>query len=634
MSSIRPDKPEKKRPVDARIGVIFLSVFLAMSTLVVRLGYLEVKVGQQFVQAATQNKFDSLAVPASRGWIYDRYHYLLATDKPTFDIVFTSSAGQDNARIARLLAPALGMTARSLMRLMPSQSWASQPQVTLQSNASERAVSYVAEHSGSLPGISAIAVPMRYYPDGSLADHVLGYISNIPASEAGYYASLNSPKYPTNALIGLDGVEAQYDRYLQGTPGTMKVEVNAANVPTRNMGLYPPPTPGDNLVLNLDGHLEDVLQEALKSQVDQLQSMGDYWIKTGVAVAMDPNTGAILALGSYPSFDPQWFVGGISNANYARFQAAALDKAVAGQYPPGSTEKPLTLLYALHEGVITPSTTVYDPGYLYVGGTRLNEWVPQGFGTVTVPEAIGVSSDVFLYQTGLDLGHYPPTTGTLSQWMTGERVNAFNGLANYAKAFGLTSPTGIDLPGELTGYFHDNGYLSDLAYMAIGQDQVYTPIGMAQYVSAIANGGKRMKPEVVHEIVAPDGKVIKVFDPVVLNRIPVSQADLNLVRDGMSWTTQDRGGILGTAWSVFVGDPYQVAGKTGTAQTGVTGRDIASFIGFAPYNHPEIAVAVIVPGAGEGYLSAGPVARKIIDAYLNQLASGKSIPPTRLNASD
>lgn len=628
-------QPNKKSKVDARMGLIFTGVFLAMTTLIVRLGYLQVKTGEHYIQASLSNAYDTFAVPASRGWIFDRYHYALATDQPTFEVVYTklATAAQNNTAIAKLLAVPFGVPEATIVKLMPTETWNSNPQVTLLANASTRAVSFVEEHASALPGVSVVAAPMREYPYGALADHVLGYISSIPASQAATYAALNSPKYPPNALVGQDGIEAQYDQYLQGTPGAMKVEVNAANVPVRDLGLYPPPTPGDNVVLNIDGHLQDVLQQALQSQIKALQGMGYYWVKTGVAVAMDPNTGAVLALGSYPFYDPQWFVGGISAQNYNTFENAALDSAVGGLYPPGSTEKPLTLMYALSKGVINQNTTVWDPGYLYVGGTRLNEWVPSGFGSVTVPEAIGVSSDVFLYQTGLWLGHYPPASGTLQQWMTGERVQAFNGLAKFARSFGLTAPTGVDLPGEVTGYFHDNGYLSDLAYMAIGQDQVYTPIGIAQYVSAIANGGKRMKPEVVHEILSPDGSVVKLIKPVVLNRIPVSTQNLALIKDGMAWTTQDRGGILGTAWSTFLGDPYQVAGKTGTAQTGVSRRDVASFMGYAPASDPKIAVVVIIPGAGEGFQSSGPVARKIIDAYLNQLASGKSIPPTPLAAA-
>ncbi|MCY0875398.1 MAG: penicillin-binding transpeptidase domain-containing protein [Firmicutes bacterium] len=632
---MRPVRRDTKRKSDARLGIVGTGVFLAMATLIVRMGDMQVSSGKVYIKASLSNAYDTFPVPASRGWIYDRYHYALATDKPTFDIVYTKldTPAQDNAVIAKQLAVPFGMRASEIEREMPTQTWDSNPQVTILANAPPRIVSYVEEHASELPGVSVIAAPLRQYPYGALADHVLGYISSIPASQASTYAALSSPKYPPNALVGQDGIEAQYDQYLQGTPGAMKVEVNAANVPVRDLGLFPAPKPGDNVVLNIDGHLQDVLQQSLQSQIQALQGMGYYWVKTGVAVAMDPNTGAILALGSYPFYDPQWFVGGISSQHYAQFGAAALDSAVGGLYPPGSTEKPLTLMYALNQGVINAHTTVWDPGYLYVGGTRLNEWVPSGFGSVSVPEAIGVSSDVFLYQTGLWLGHYPPSSGGLQQWMTGERVQAFNGLANFAKNFGLTAPTGVDLPGEVTGYFHDNGYLSDLAYMAIGQDQVYTPIGIAQYVSAIANGGKRMKPEVLHEILSPSGKVVKVIKPVVLNHIPVSAQNLALIQDGMAWTTQDRGGILGTAWSTFLGDRYAVSGKTGTAQTGVTSRDVASFMGYAPSSDPKIAVVVIIPGAGEGFQSSGPVARKIIDAYLNQLASGKSIAPTPLAPS-
>ncbi len=620
----KPEKP-KKRLVEYRLVFLVLSVFLSMSVLILRLGYLQVKTGGQFIQASKLNEYDTLTVPAPRGWIYDRYHNLLAADKPTFNIVYTKldSSVQNNADIAARLAGPFGMSKAAILKEMPVNTVYSNPQVTILQNASPRAVSYVEEHASNLPGVSVITTPIRFYPDAALAGHVLGYIGAIPPSETSYYTNL---KYPPNAQVGLDGIEAQYDQLLQGKPGLMRVEVNSANVPIKNLGLYPPATPGDNLVLNIDGYLQGVLQKALVTQIQSLHSEGYYWIHTAMAVAMDPNTGAVLALDSYPYYNPQWFVGGISSAYYKEYQTqdAAYNQAISGTFMPGSTEKPLTLMYALTKGVINQNTTVYDPGYLMVGNTQLNEWVPWGFGTVTVPQAIEESSDVYLYQVGLWLGHYPPASGNINQWMNGPRVQAFKGLEKYASNFGLTSPTGIDLPGEATGFFHDNGYLSDLAYMAIGQDQAYTAIGLAQYVSSIATGN-RMKPEVLHEVLAPDGKVLKVIKPVVLNKIPVSQSDLNLIREGMLWVTQLRNG---TAWSVFLGNPYQVAGKTGTAQTGIKGRDIASFIGYAPFDHPKIAVAVIVPGAGEGYLSAGPIARKIIDAYLNQLNSKRSEPVT------
>lgn len=622
----KADKPDK-RPFENRLSLVFIGVFAAVSVLILRLGYLQVKVGSQFNQESNTNAYDTLTVAPSRGWIYDRNHNLLAADKPTFDVVFTNlnSSAQNPVAIADQLAVPFGVSAKTIVNAMQLKGY--NPQVTILQNASERAVSYVEEHATSLPGVTVIATPVRYYPYDALAGHVLGYIGAIPNTQS---ATKQYANYPPNALVGLDGIEAQYENLLQGKPGTMRVEVNNQQVPMRDLGLYPAPVAGDNLVLNIDGHLQDVLQNAIKQQVQSLQTQGSSWVNSGVAVAMDPTTGAVLAMGSYPFYNPQWFVGGISQKHYNEYTQAALNQAVSGLFMPGSTEKPLTLMYALKQGVITPYTTVYDPGYLMVGNTRLNEWVPYGFGTVTLPEALEYSSDVYLYQVGLWLGHYPPQNGDINTWMNGERVKAFNGLAKYAKQFGLTSLTGVDLPNEQTGYFHDNGYLSDLAYMAIGQDQAYTAIGLAQYVSAIANGGKRMKPEVLHEVLSPTGKLLKVVKPVMMNRIPVSQSNLNLIRQGMLWVTTQR---MGTAWSTFLGDPYSVAGKTGTAQTGLKGRDIALFIGWAPFNHPKIAVAVIVPGAGEGYMSSGPVARKIIDAYLNELAAQKSIPPMPIHVN-
>ncbi|KYP82047.1 peptidoglycan D,D-transpeptidase FtsI family protein [Ferroacidibacillus organovorans] len=615
----KADKP-RRRPVEARLAFAFTTVFLSMSLLIVRLGYLQIKTSSQFVAQEHTNEYDTYAVPAPRGWIYDRNHVLLAADKPTFTVVYTRLATplQNTNAIAKRLAPAFGESVKNLLQAMNAYNYAN-PQVTILQNASPRAVSYVEEHENSLIGVRVITTPLRYYPYGALADHVVGYIGPIPPNNAMPQYS----KYPANALVGLDGIEQQYDSLLQGVPGVMRVQVNAANVPMKELGMYPAPMPGDNLVLNIDGHLQNVLQQALQTQVASLRSQGYSWVDSGVAVAMNPQTGAVLAMGSYPDYNPQWFVGGISNQHYAQYQNAALNMAVSGLFMPGSTEKPLTLMDALNLGAIKPTTTVWDPGYLLVGNTVLHEWVPGGFGMVTVPEALEYSSDVFLYQTGLWMGHYPPSYN-INTWMTGERVKAFNQLASFGKYFGLTSPTQIDLPNERVGYFHDNGYLSDLAYMAIGQDQVYSAIGLAQYVSAIATG-KRMKPEVLHQILSPTGEVIKTIQPVVLNKVPVSPANLSMIRQGMHWVTTKR---MGTSWSVFLGDPYSVAGKTGTAQTGVVGHDIALFIGWAPYKNPKIAVAVIVPGAGEGYLSSGSVARKLIDAYLNELAGKKPIPPT------
>ena len=588
---------EKRR--QRRADVFFRVLIVLFTLLILRLAHVQIQQGERVFHVTEHSLNELVAFVSRRGDIVDRDHHRLATNQVAYQIVYSDvkDQGQDTETIIERLAPVLGIAKSILRQRMISSSGLR----LLSPHASERVIAFVLENASTLPGVHVLVTPIREYPYGALADHVLGYIGAMPKSMVKTYLQR---KYQPNSLVGLDGLEVQYEKWLHE---------------------------GDELDITLDCNLQAVMQKALQTQIQSLQHQGYSWVTSGVAVAMDPYTGDVLALGSYPCFEPAWFVGGISQHHFRHYVQAANNLAISGLYMPGSTEKPLTLLYALAKGVITRQTEVDDPGYLMVGNTRLHEWKLDGFGKVSLPYALAVSSDVYLYQVGLWLGHYPPLRGTINAWMKKDRVDAFRGLQDYAKQFGLTTITGIDLPGEAQGYFHDHGLLSDLAYMAIGQDQAYTAIGLCQYAAAIGNGGFRLQPTLLHAILAPNGRVLVRHRPRILNHIPILNADLAAVRQGMLWVTTKR---EGTAWSTFLGDKYAVAGKTGTAQTGVNGRDIASFIGFAPFDHPKIAVAVIIPGAGEGYLSSGPVARKIIDAYLNEVQNPKRSTPIPIHFHD
>jgi penicillin-binding protein 2 len=623
--SVEIEKEERPRPVRSRstqrIAFFVAGVGLVMSTLVVRLGYLQIRQSHQFDSVVAAQNYETLPIPGPRGRIIDAEGQVLASDQPDYSIVYvryTNDASSAGAVAARL-APVLGIPAKTLYNQMININ----PDfisMTLVKAATPLEISYVAEHRNQLPGITMLVTPVRVYPMGYLAAHEIGYVGPIPSGEQALYKG-----YSPNAQVGLAGLEQEYQSVLRGRSGAEKIPMSALDYPLSTGVVNVPPKAGDNLILNLNGPLEKVAEQALIQRIQYLRNRGEPYTDSGSIVVMNVHTGAILAMASYPSYKPQWWVGGISPQHYQDYlhDDAGFNRAVGGLYMPGSAQKMLTAMTALIHHDMTPDMRVDDTGGLQIGDYYMHSWNPYGFGNIGLLRAIEVSDDTYFYQVGLDLGHWnnadPPSN--IEAWLNGPRLKALKEISALGKQFGLTSLTGIDLPDEAVGYVdYEPPLLYSLPAAAIGQEEAYSPIGLATYIAAIATG-YRVQPEMVHEITSPSGRVLKVFQPHIVDHVTVPEQYLQLMREGLELATH---GSQGTATYFFGNDPINVAGKTGTAQTNIPGKNNSVFVGYAPYNDPQIAVAAVIPNVtGEGFHAAAPMAQTVIDAYFAmQKASG------------
>ena len=612
-----PRKNKKVRKTAGRISFVYGIVFLSLSGLLFRLAYLQVNRGNEFRSQASNQQISYVPVLPERGWIYDSNHQLLAYDVPTMSIVMTrlhNSKVQNYNAIAKLLAPQLQESESVLLdRMKNYNTW--QDQIYLYQNATPTQVSFVAEHKSELPGIELVVSSKRAYPHGDLAGQVLGYVGSIQGDEAKKYQAKG---YQLDQIVGQSGIEAEYEQYLQGKVGKNAIVINNLGIPVESLGLNPPPTPGDTLQLTIDGHLQAQAQQIVASKLQQLAQQGTN-VDQAAAVMLNPKTGAVLAMVSYPYLDPNWFLDPKQYQAHAselnHFPSPIYNDATQGMYMPGSTVKPGNILLGLLDHVITPTTVIDDPGYLMIGNYPMHGDEVNGMGWVNPVQTIQVSDDIFMYQLSLWMAHYPPTGMSITTWLKTLRTQALDKFHSFEKELGLGVKTGIDLPSESTGYFTDNKTLYDLPATAIGQDQAFTPLQLANYAATIANSGLRMQPHILDSIKSPTGQVVKTFKPTVLNKVSAPQAYWDVLHQGMydvANTSQ------GTASGSFMNAPYKAAGKTGTAQQGGGKNDISVFIGYAPYNDPQVAIAVVLPGAGYGAQGAVPVARDMMDAYFKE----------------
>ncbi len=461
-------------------------------------------------------------------------------------------------------------------------------------------VQIVKEHSFELPGVSVEIEPIRQYVNGNMAAHILGRIGIIYAEE---YETLKEQGYGMNDFIGKDGLERVLEKYLKGNDGYKKVEQTKNGNVSQILSVKETETP-NYAVLTLDSKLQKVTEEALKTQIAETAKNKGVDCVSGAAVAVDISTGGVLAMASYPDYNPQEYT-----KNYTELSKNTakplFNRALDGAYTPGSTFKPLTSIMALEEGVITPNTIIEDLGiYKYYAPSYQPTcliWKSSGttHGPINVSQAIGKSCNYFFYEIG--------------------RLGKIEKINEYAKRFGLGELTGIEL-SEASGIvagpkyrekLNMEWYPGDTLQAAIGQsDNMFTPAQLASYVATIVNKGKRYKLHLINEVKQYEtGETIYKSVPEIISDYPISDSTLNAVKDGMRRVTED-----GTASSVFADFPIEVAGKTGTAEV-TGGSDTVLFVGFAPYDNPQIAVAVVLEhGATSSY--AAKVARSMYECFL------------------
>ncbi len=608
---------KKVKKTSGRVSFVYGVVFVSLFALLLRLAYLQVSLGSQFRSDASNQQISYVPVMPERGWIYDANHQLLAYDTPTISIVMTrlhNSGVQNYTALAKLLAPVFGQTEVSLINKMNTyNTW--QDQIYLLQNASNAQVSFVAEHKNELPGVELVVSSKRNYPHGNLAGQMMGYVGPIQGDQAKYY---EQQKYLLDQIVGQAGIEKKYESFLQGSVGKNAIVINNMGIPIESLGLNPAPTRGDTLQLTLDGHLQTETQKTLNSEIENLIQQGAN-IREAAAVAINPKTGAVLTMASYPYLDPNWFLDPKAYSLHAHelntYPSPAFNNVTQGVFMPGSTVKPGNILLGLISEAITPSTIINDPGYLQIGNYLMRGDETSGLGPVNPIQTIQQSDDIFMYQMSLWMAHYPPTNMGIYTWLNTERTKTLNRFHQFEQMLGLGTKTGIDLPSESIGHFSDFKTLYDLPATAIGQDQAFTPLQLADYVSTIANSGIRMEPHLLDTVATPSGKQIEAFQPKIMNKVTAPSTFWDILHQGMYLVANSP---QGTASSSFMNAPYKAAGKTGTAQQGATKNDIAVFIGYAPYNNPQIAVAVVIPGGGYGATAAAPIARSMMDSYFKE----------------
>ncbi|ATW28571.1 penicillin-binding protein 2 [Candidatus Formimonas warabiya] len=586
-----------------------------------RLFYLQIVRADAFEDLSDKNKFRIVSIPARRGDIYDRNMTVLATSKPVFSVSLTSAEIPEKEDVARKLAEILNdpeITQESILQSMEDQNRGYEP-VTIKRLPYDEGIQMVTrieEHREELPGVTIREEPMRYYPLGSEAGHILGTVGLISQDELD---SLEEFNYGMNDWIGKTGLEKVFEHFqvgnkeigLRGKDGADQVEVNAKHQPVSTWS-HKDPVPGNSLVLTLDAKLQSVLEKSLAETLAKVQEQNPK-ATAGAGVLINVKTGAILAMASAPSLDPNDFSNGLSKDKVSYYWDEKLkptfNRAISGTYPPGSTFKPLTAVAALSSGKVNDQDTVYCGPSAWV---RPRARCTAVHGSVNLYSAMKVSCNTYFQEMGYRAG--------------------IEQLYKTGKEMGLGQLTGIELPGEVQGLLPNKewkessftGWEStwrpyDTFYMSMGQGyNLYTPIQLANYIATLANGGTHMKPYLVDKIYSPDNKLLYQFKPKELNKISASPEILTEVRKAMSSVT-DPGG---TAYSLFKEFPpeIKVAAKTGTAQTGLAGDDKDKdyhglFVAFAPYDDPEVAFAGIIEYGYHGSSSAGYVAKAVLEEY-------------------
>ncbi|MBV8198247.1 MAG: penicillin-binding protein 2 [Candidatus Eremiobacteraeota bacterium] len=598
-----------------RVAGFVAIVAIALVAVVTRLIAVSIVHGDRYRAAAQENQIRLIPVAAPRGVIYDRHGTVMARSRPSFVVaLIPSEIGDPVPELTTLgtildVAPAAlwyrllhhrGITYQNFGDVVRNEPYGP---VILQRELPVASVARLSERLSDLPGVDLEVQPVRNYPHGPLASHLIGYVGAITQDE---YERLKYRGYSPNDVIGKDGLEYSYDAYLRGKPGGQRVVVDAtgAVVPTIKLAARPA-LPGDTLITSIDWRLQEITEGALTQEI---RSLGRRTLSGGV-VAEDPWTGNILALASYPNYDPNDFAG----ERYKRIahdlsdsSEPLFDRAIAAATPTGSTFKMVTGSAALTEGVVRVDQVIYDSGGWDCGGYYARDIAAGGLGRTTFVPALAASSDGYFFR--------------LAWWLGNAR------LRKYALAFGLDAKTGIDLPGENEGNWPTNAWEqrtfgvpmepSEACFLGIGQGAMQaTPLQMVNIASAVINGGMLYRPQIVREIRTPGGSLIERFAPRVIRQVPVTPDALAAVRDGMARVT-DPGG---TAYGLAI-DGLPFSGKTGTAETeGGNGPNTTWFVAWAPTDHPRLALAVFVDrSGGYGATVAAPIARQILVQYFRK----------------
>jgi penicillin-binding protein 2 len=596
-----------RQALKGRFAVLGVLVLVVMGALTVRLWGMQVLSGSDFATAAEGNRIREVSLPAARGRILDVRGRSLVTNRPVMAVTGQATVSEDTTLVARL-STVIGVPAADIAEKLASYKQERLAPRLLKIDVPIQAASYLVEHSAEFPGVAVEESAVRVYPGGSLASHVLGYTGEISEDQLG---SAALPDAKIGDIVGKSGVEASYDKVLQGEKGFRRFEVdNQGRV--RRILAEGAPRAGKDIRLTINRDVQAVAEKALADAIEEAHRQGFTHSKAGAAVVLDVKTGAVIAMASAPTYDPSVFLGGISQEDWAKLNAKSSEyplnnRAIMAAYPPASTFKSIVAMAGLQTGLIKPSTSFNCRGFWTGFGKQWGKWCwnHSGHGWESLNGAIVQSCDSYFYNVGKRFYD-----------AKGEK------LQDFARTMGLGSKLGIDLSGEVAGRIPDIAWKKafnknypeyqqwlpgDTVNMAIGQgDLLVTPLQLASAYATLANGGKVVRPHVLDAVLGPDGSASVATSVTVISDPQLTPANLATLRHALVGAT-----TTGTGAGSFRGFGVAVAGKTGTAQ--VKGKDdYALFACYAPASAPKYAVVVIIEQGGHGGSVAGPAARQIL----------------------
>lgn len=622
----------------AFLGAIFASLIF---TLALRLYFLQVLNTAEFAAGAERNQIRLVPEPPARGQILDRNGEVLVTNGMSLvvSIARQELSAEQLKQVVERLAPVLGVPIEDLNKRLEDRTLSAFTPVPVAENVPEETVIYIREHQDEFPKVETTAQPTRVYPQGKLASHTLGYLGELQDTQ------VNTERYKElglrpGSIIGRGGIEYAYEKELHGTEGLRKLEVDSSGDVRRVLGRRES-VKGLDLVTTLDARIQRIAEESLAQGIEKARTITDrergtkYPAPAGGVVVMDPRTGEVIAMASFPDYDPAGFVGGISQAEYAELTREdtglpLINRAIQAAYPPGSTFKTVTAAAALESGVASANQRYACPGSVRIADRTFRNWKTTDSGMLTFNQSMADSCDTVFYDWGLQF--YRTFTRTKTEV-----------LQDYARRFGFGTKTGIEIPSEKAGRVPDEGWLKaankqfpDLfkyatwlpgytINMSIGQgDVLATPLQLANSYAAIANGGTLHTPHLGLKLV--DGtEEIRDIEPPESKSVQVSPATLQAIRSSLEAVT-----TVGTAAGTFVNSPLNgigVAGKTGTAEIGKK-HPYAWFAAYAPARDPQYVVAVMLEEGGHGGETAAPIAGRILEGIfdfpLNEIQVGSA----------
>lgn len=613
-----------KKKKTGRFDVLFYLITLVFLILGARLFYLQIIEGGYYQAKAEGNRLRMVTMTAARGIMYDRNGQILVGSRPAYTVSIMPSGKDVAPEEVTKLAGYLNKPAAEIQKKISDNKNGYEP-IRIATDVPMDVVTNIEEHSHELPGISIDVEPLRYYPYNTMASQLFGYVGEVSEEELAEIKQENpNTLVGAGTILGRSGLESMYDDVLRGVDGGKQLEVDATGRPVEEVERKNT-IPGSDIHLTIDVNLQKAAEEAVRNQIDQLRAQG-IPAQGAAVVALDPNTGAVLAMVSSPEFNPNWFSQGITTAQWNQLNNDKNhpfdNKVISGEYPPGSPFKIVTGVAALDLKKVTPEEQIFDSGRHWLIDKRNAEG--EALGWLDFNTALAKSDNVYFYEMG-------------------NRVGIEN-IDKYAKYFGLGEKTGIKLYGEAAGnlaspeykrkVFDQDWYLGETFDAAMGQSfTLVTPIQMAVLLSQVANGGIRYQPYVVSRVDNKDGTPAEIFGPKKLGVLPVPKNVMDLVRNGLRDVTAEGG----TAGDIFKGFPISVAGKTGTAEN-AHGQDHGWFVAYAPYDKPRIVVVALVEQGSFGAGSAGPIVRDILAAFFNvqkaKLVNGSSNGTNRTNTTN